>query len=70
MNFQNFEKGRYSLVIYNTIGSRIWSNSYDISGDTTLKEDLSFLPRGTYIYTILDEYQNAIVTKRLAIIKS
>jgi len=70
LEFLNFEEGRYMLIIRDIIGKEIWRNSYHIKGPTTIKEDLSFLSRGTYTYTISDIDRNVFVTKRLAIIKS
>jgi len=70
MDFLNFGKGNYTLEVYNIMGKRVWSRQYAIIGDTTLKEDLSFLPKGTYIYALLDANQNRIATRKLAIIKA
>ncbi|MFT4567813.1 MAG: hypothetical protein ACI9FN_002780 [Saprospiraceae bacterium] len=70
LDFLNFGKGNYTLEVYNIMGKRMWSRQYDILGDTTLKENLSFLPKGTYIYALLDGDRNRIATRRLAIIKA
>ena len=70
LEFNNFEPGYYSMVIFDIIGRKIWSKVYSIDNDITFKEDLSFLPRGRYHYTIIDGNQNKVVTRRLAIIKS
>ena len=70
LDFKNFERGRYMLVVKSIVGKKIWMSSYDVDGDTTIKEDLSFLPRAVYMYSILDDDQNIIVTRRFAIIKS
>lgn len=61
--------GTYTMEIFNIIGKRIWSKEYYVSGDLAIREDLSFLPKGTYRYTITDSAQNRLATKRLAIIK-
>ncbi len=70
LDFKNFTRGRYMLVVKNIVGKKIWMNTYDIDGDNILKEDLTFLPRAVYTYSLLDSDQNVIVTRRLAIIKS
>ena len=70
LEFRNFVKGKYFFVIHDIVGRELWRSDHFISQDVTLKEDLSFLPRGTYTYTILDDQQNRLVTRRLAIIKS
>ena len=68
LDFVNFEEGAYYFELYNIIGKKLWSKRYDITNDVTIKEDLSFLSKGTYLYTILDRHRNNIVTKRLAIL--
>jgi len=70
LEFLNFNPGRYQFIVKDVVGKQVWSTSYQINGDITLKEDLSFLARGTYTYTIIDGAQNNVVTRRLAIIKS
>ena len=70
LDFLNFGRGDYTLEVYNIMGKKMWSRQYDIIGDTTLKENLSFLPKGTYIYALLDSDRNRIATRRLAIIKA
>ena len=70
LEFTNFKPGKYSLIVYDIVGRELWKKQFDIVANITLKEDLSFLPRGTYPYTIIDEDQNRILTRRLAIIKS
>jgi len=68
MDFVNFEAGTYYLEVYNIIGKKLWSKSYDITDDVTIKEDLSELSKGTYVYTVLDHHRNNLVTRRLAIL--
>ncbi len=70
MEFKNFDAGPYTFIVKDITGKEIWRNTYSIIGDITLKEDLSFLPRGLYVYAIKDASQNQILTRRLAIIKS
>ena len=70
MEFKNFTAGTYHLMVTDIIGKNIWQGSYKVSGAETIKEDLSFLPRGVYTYAIVDSEQNTILTRRLAIIKS
>ena len=69
LDFRNFVPGAYSVEIYNVIGRKIWQKDYDIYGDITLSEDLSFLGKGTYIYSLMDQDRNKISTRRIAIIK-
>lgn len=68
LDFRNFEKGNYTLHVYNVFGKLLWSQNYNINSDTTIKADLSFLPKGTYTYRLQDEDRNTIVARRMAII--
>ena len=70
LEFLNFEEGDYIFIVHDIVGRELWRNKYTIQQNVTVKEDLSFLPRGTYTYTIIDSQQNRIATRRLAIIKS
>ena len=69
LDFIGFSSGKYTLELSNIIGKKIWTQVYTVNRDMTLKEDLSFLPKGTYQYTLLDDQHNRILTRRLAIIK-
>jgi len=68
LDFRNFDKGKYSLIVYNVFGKMLWSQEYYISSDTTIRADLSFLPKGTYTYRLQDANRNTLVARRLAII--
>ena len=70
LEFSNFQPGNYSFIVYDIIGREMQRSEFIIEGDITVKQDLSFLPRGTYPYTIMDQDQNRILTRRLVIIKS
>lgn len=69
LDFIGYPPGNYRLEISNVIGRKVWTQNYTINSDKTLKEDLSFLPKGTYQYALLDEQYNRILVRRLAIIK-
>lgn len=68
LNFENFTPGEYGLVVYNIIGKPIWRQKYQVRGMMTVTEDLSFLPKGTYIYSLTDSENNKISTRRFVII--
>ncbi len=68
VDFTNFNPGSYTLEVYNIMSKKLWSKSYSIQGDRTIKIDLSFLPKGTYIYTLMDGNMNRIVARPLAIL--
>lgn len=68
MDFANMSSGTYTLEIYNIIGKKLWANKYAIQGYTTIREDLRFLNRGTYLYSIADQRGHKLLTRRLAVI--
>lgn len=69
-DFSNFEPGEYSIIVYAIIGGDpMWSKKYDISRDQIVKEDFSFLPKGSYQYTLKDANHNRLFTRRFTIIK-
>jgi hypothetical protein len=69
LDFVKFDPGEYLFEVVNVIGKKIWSRNFMIRGDESHNIDLSFLPKGPYIYVLYDQNKNAITTKRLAIIK-
>ncbi len=69
LDFIGFSPGGYTMEVYNILRKKMWSKSYRINGSQTIKEDLSFLPKGTYIYTLYDDRKQRILSRRLAIIK-
>lgn len=69
LDFVNFQSGEYTLEVFNIIGRKIWSSDYYVENNRTLKEDLSFLPKGTYLYSLFDRDRNKLYTRRIAIIK-
>ena|GEM_PF-3063908 len=60
--------GKYSLAIYNIIGKKLWQRGIDVEGQTIIKENFGFLPKGTYFISLLDENGNILRTTRLIII--
>ena len=68
LDFLNFKPGKYSLVIFNIVGKKIWDQDYNVRDNIILREDLSFLPKGTYIYSLIDSQKNKLFTRRFAII--
>jgi hypothetical protein len=69
LDFISFVQGTYNLEITNIIGKKIWSSTYYVQENRTMKEDLSFLPKGTYLYSLYDKDRNKLFTRRIAIIK-
>lgn len=65
----NVVPGRYTIKLYNIIGAPLWSKEVNINGIKTLKEDFSYLRKGTYLYSILNDQGKVLITKRLMILK-
>ena len=60
--------GKHSLAIYNIIGKKLWERNIELEGETIIKENFGFLPKGTYLVSLLDENGNILRTTRLIII--
>ena len=69
IEMKNFETGNYTMKMYDIIGKEIWRKTYAVSGEKTIKLDVSKLRKGNYFYTIFDENGNRITTRRVMIIK-
>lgn len=55
------------LEVYNIIGKKIYEKSYSKRNGLVIKEDLSFLSKGTYLYSIINAQGRKIKTKRVSI---
>jgi len=62
------DTGDYTIRIFNMLGSQLLSQSVYISGDSSVRLDVSRLHTGTYLYNVVDTYGNILTTKRLVII--
>jgi hypothetical protein len=67
--FSNLPPGRYRLKMLNILGSEVWNRSFYINGSAIEKVDISFLQKGTYIYTLVDERGKTITTRRLVVVR-
>lgn len=65
---KNKQSGNYSLAIYNIIGKKLWHRDIEVNGETIIKENFGFLPKGTYLISLHDENGNILKTTRLIII--
>ena len=65
----NYPKGTYALKVYNIVGRPIFSRKYSIGDTRKIEADLSFLSKGTYLYSIIDDIGNKLVTKKLVILR-
>lgn len=69
LDFVNLDKGQYRFEVSNVIGKKIWSKNYIINhSNEVAKEDLSFLSKGTYLFSLKDNQGKTLITKRLVII--
>ena len=68
-DFINLPTDTYDLKIYNILGVEVLRNRYHINNSRTVKLDLSFMRKGTYLYSLLDSKGKPVTTKRLVIIK-
>ncbi len=67
--FSNLPKDSYNLTIYNIIGKQVWNKKYFIDRNHIDKVDVSFLRKGTYLYSLSDSRGRIIATKRLVVIR-
>lgn len=67
--FSNLPKDDYILSIYNIIGEKLWSKPYDINKNHIDKVNVSFLNKGTYLYSLANSKGRTLITKRLVIIR-
>ena len=61
--------GNYNLVVYNILGRQIMRKSYYINGNTVIKEDVTALPKGNFLFSLSNSSGKIINTKRLLIIR-
>ena len=64
----NLPPGSYTLQIYNIVSKPLHTSTYTVDRSRKIRTDLSFLSKGTYLYSIIDPQGNKVVTKRVMII--
>lgn len=69
LKLQNFVVGNYQVKIYNIVGRELMSERHFVSGDTTIRMNVADLRKGTYLYSIVDDRGNTLVTKRVMIVR-
>ena len=67
--FTNLPPGNYKVSIYNILGAEVWKQYYYINGQRIDKVDISSLRKGTYLYSLQDEWGKTIATKRLVVVR-
>lgn len=68
-NFSDIEAGDYQLKIFNVLGQNVWQQDYSLNGNQTATVNLSDFQNGTYIYSILNEKGQTLLTKQLVVLK-
>lgn len=68
-DFRNLENGNYELKVFNILGLEALSEEHYISGNKTIKTDISRLKKGTYLYSLIDESGKTLTTKRLIVVR-
>lgn len=67
--FSNLVPGRYQLKIFNILGVEVWSQKYQINDNRTEKVNISFLRKGTYLYSLINEDGKTLTTRRLIVVR-
>ncbi|MFT5801658.1 MAG: hypothetical protein ACI956_001467, partial [Nonlabens sp.] len=68
-DFINLPTDTYDLKIYNILGVEVYSQKYNIANRRTIKMDLSYMRKGTYLYSLVDSKGKPVTTKRLVVMK-
>lgn len=68
-DFRNLENGTYQLKIFNILGLEALNEEVYVSGNKTIKSDISRLKKGTYLYSLIDDSGKTISTKRLIVVR-
>lgn len=61
------QRGRYSLQLHNVLGRQILSRDMDSNGDLQIDLDVSHLPSGIYLYSLINSRGRIMATKRLLV---
>lgn len=67
--FFDLPNGNYKLKLFNIIGKEVWSKQYRINGSMVERVNVSFLKKGTYLYSLIDDDGHTLVTKRIVVLR-
>lgn len=67
-DFYGYPPGTYQIRVFNTILKQLWTETYEIDHNGVVDVDLSFLQKGSYVYSIDNHLGERLLTKRLLII--
>ncbi len=68
-DFKNLNPDFYEIRMFNILGVEVWSESYWVPGNRTVKVDLNSFSKGTYLYSIVNSEGKTLSTKRLVIVR-
>lgn len=69
LEMQNFEAGDYTLKMYNIIGKEVKSIPFRYNGDTKILVQTGDLNPGTYVYRIVNDNDEHLITRRIIIVR-
>lgn len=69
LELKNFEAGDYTLKMYNIIGKEVKNVPFRYSGDTKMLIQTDDLNAGTYIYRIVNENNEQLLTRKIIIVR-
>lgn len=67
--FENCKPGNYNIQVFDILGRKVHNTTYSLKTDNKpFNVDLSFLKKGTYLYSVIDPKGQKITTKKLVIL--
>ena len=68
-DFVGVKPGEYRLELYNILGTRIWMDEMELDGNSSKKYNLTDLSKGIYLFSLVDNNEITLKSKRLIILK-
>ena len=69
LELKNFDSGDYTLKMYNIIGKEVKTVPFRYNGDTKMLVQTGDLNPGTYVYRIVNEADENLITRRIIIVR-
>lgn len=70
LSMTGFTPDTYYINVFNMIGRMVMpTQSVEITGDSSIRLNISDLNKGIYLYNITDTFGNVLITKRLVVLK-
>ena len=67
--FSNIPAGNYQLKVFSLLGKELWGKSYYINGNRTEKVDITYLQKGAYFYSLINESGKTLMTRKLIVLR-